>query len=437
MLSPKFGYVSNRVSKTDIILTTSYSATGTTGSWGVNGYVYTTSNYFKIDWGDGSTNTYYSGYYSHTYSSTNLTRTITIYSCDSTGTIKYGAINAFYEYSYNNVRTLDCSNQVRLTNLAASGPLTSVNLSGCVALTVATFGNLSNSLSTFDLSGISTSLTYLSLVNYKLSILNISNFNNLTTLSISNSSLSSLDLSNRPKTMSLSLVNTTITSFSTTGTNFNTINFNGSSAIASSFNFTNRTTLNTISCNNCGLSTLNVSGCSNLNTLDASNNSFTSLSGLTSAIYTLYINNCNFLTSLNVSSITNLSYLECSNNSLLTSLIFTSNNSNLYALYAYNNSSLTSLNLNPVVETLSNFDIGSNNLSSLSLDGWTGAAGKGRGYMYSNQLSAESLQDILAALGTPDGNKNYIDMSDNPGSCDIANSYIEDATTLGWYIYAC
>jgi hypothetical protein len=90
-----------------------------------------------------------------------------------------------------------------------------------------------------------------------------------------------------------------------------------------------------------------------------------------------------------------------------------------------------------VVETLSNFDISSNNLSSLSLDGWTGAAGKGRGYMYSNQLSAESLQDILAALGTPDGNKNYIDMSDNPGSCDIANSYIEDATTLGWYIYAC
>ncbi|MES2544728.1 MAG: T9SS type A sorting domain-containing protein [Bacteroidota bacterium] len=150
------------------------------------------------------------------------------------------------------------------------------------------------------------------------------------------------------------------------------------------------TALRILYCQYNQLTSLNVSGLTNLIELNCSFNQLTSLNvtGLTNLL--LFYCSSNQLTSLNLNGITNLVYLRCGQN-LLTSLNV-SGLTNLTELHC-NNNQLTSLTVT-VLTNLNSLICSTNQLTSLNVKGLTALSGN-TFYSDGNQLSC-ILADTVA-----------------------------------------
>ncbi|WP_310382052.1 T9SS type A sorting domain-containing protein [Flavobacterium sp.] len=237
-----------------------------------------------------------------------------------------------------------------------------------------------------EITGISsfTNLTYLDCrLNLVLNNLDVSNLTSLTYLNAYYAGLSSL-------TLTPSIVNLDISANSLTGsldltsfTNLQTFKsgpYNG----LTSLNLSGLTNLLSVDCSFSSLTTLNVAGCSQLQTLNciANNISNLNVNGLTSLLTfdstsnqipnldlsvatNLQSLNCrsNLISTLDVSSNTNLTLLDCSGNNLST--LDVTNCINIQSLYFYDNS-ISSIDLSENI-ALSTLEASYNTLTSLDL----------------------------------------------------------------------
>lgn len=242
------------------------------------------------------------------------------------------------------METVDVSNCTSLEGLVmdqeSNNNLTSVNVSGCTSMMYLQIAN-SNSLQELDLSGLSslsaayltdcTAITSIDISDTQMSdisSLNISTLNNFKTLKASNADLSDSELADMLKT-SLEVIdisdNSAVTTIDLTGF-VNLKNLDVSNTGITALDTSECTLLETIDASNCtqldyfvmstgsgetysGLSLVDVSGCTGLTLFqlsDASNLESLDLSTLES-LEELYVQNCPEITSLDISSSTNIS----------------------------------------------------------------------------------------------------------------------------------
>ncbi|GEP52050.1 hypothetical protein FNO01nite_27220 [Flavobacterium noncentrifugens] len=182
--------------------------------------------------------------------------------------------------------------------------------------------NLSNGVSTLDLTALTHLTSFSSYNMYYLTSLNLSNLPNLTTV--------------------------------------NCIGM----PILTSVNLSNSTNINKLILLYCALTSLNVNGLVNLTALSCSGNQLTNLNGLPVSLTALDCSN-NLLTSLNFNGLPNLTDLNCSEN-LLTSL------SGLATISKLNcqNNKLTALNVNEM-SNISELSCGGNELTTLNVNALT------------------------------------------------------------------
>lgn len=435
MLGAKFGYNTPRVSKTDITLTSKFSTSNTAGSWSISGYVKSTTGYVKLEWGDSTSTVYGNGNsasqftFSKTYTSTSSSRTATLYSTDSTGNTKLGAVTYLYPFSAY-YRSVDASYQTSLTFVYIySNGVTSVNLENCIALINLTVSRDYNAsvLSSLNLKGISNTLKTLNLTSCGLTTLDLSNFSKLTSLIVPYNPLGTLDVSHMELLESLTCYGCSLTSINIPS-NLKNLWISSNNSLGT-LDLSNKSQLTYVDCQACGLTSLNLIGTA-VNQLSAGSNSLTSITGVPTTISQLAINGNQF-TSLNISSLyTSLVYLSVYNNPSLTSITIASGVP-IYDL-SVAECSISSLNLDNIASTLSYLDVPLNGLTSISINGFTGSNGKGTLYLYDNDLSQSTIDSFFTSLGTAAGFSNYIDISNNPGSC-TANTSI--ATNKGWSVY--
>jgi hypothetical protein len=154
-----------------------------------------------------------------------------------------------------------------------------------------------------------------------------------------------------------------------------------------SINVSGLTNMQTFYCNNNQLTSLNVSGLTNLTYLACSNNQLPSLnvSGLTN-LQTLYCSN-NQLPSFDVSGLTNLTFLACNNNQLTS--LNVSGLMSLNILFCSNNQ-LPSLNVSDLM-ILHNLDCSNNQLINLNVTGASNLASLSCG---NNQLTSLNVSDL-------------------------------------------
>ena len=209
-------------------------------------------------------------------------------------------------------------------------------------------------------------------------------FTNVSTLyCFSNKNLTSLDVSGMSSLTTLDCNGCALTSLNVSGLSKLTTLECYDNATLTSLDASGLSSLETLRCNNCALTSLNVSGLSKLTRLDCFYNKLASLdvSDL-SSLETLQCTDC-ALTSLNVSGLTTLQKLQCDNN-YLTSLDVSALSS-LTQLYCSSNF-LTSLDVSTLsslatlfcdANKLSRLDITSNALlTGLQCGNQTNAAGE-------------------------------------------------------------
>ncbi len=191
-----------------------------------------------------------------------------------------------------------------------------------------------------------------------------------------------------------------------------------------SLNLSGCTALTELSCFSNQLTSLNVSGCTALTSLSCFSNQLTSLdvSGCTS-LTTLYCGQ-NQLTSLNVSGCTSLTSLSCSNNQL-TSL----NVSGCTALTTLDCSSnqLTSLNVSGCT-ALTTLDCSSNQLTSLNVSGCTALT---KLECYINQLTSLDVSGCTSLTSLSCSNNQLTSL--NVSGCTALTTlecYINQLTSL-------
>ena len=196
--------------------------------------------------------------------------------------------------------------------------LTELNVSGLTNLT--SLGCSQNHLTSLDVSKL-TKLTTLECKDNQFTALNISNLPALTKITCNeNYRLTSLELNNLPELTRLECYRSGLTSLSISATpKLTYLDCNMGKLI--SLDASGLNSLTYLNCSyNYSITSLNVSGLSNLETLICNNNKLESLdlSGLTSL--TRLVCNFNNFTSLDVSGATNLKSLECESNSSLSEL---------------------------------------------------------------------------------------------------------------------
>ena len=209
-------------------------------------------------------------------------------------------------------------------------------------------------------------------------------FTNVSTLyCFSNKNLTSLDVSGMSSLTTLDCNSCALTSLNVSGLTMLTTLECYDNATLTSLDASGLSSLETLRCNNCALTSLNVSGLSKLTRLDCYNNKLASLD--VSDLSSLETLECSYnkLTSLDVSNLTNLQKLQCDVN-YLTSLNV-NGLSSLTQLYCSSNF-LTSLDVSTLsslatlfcnANKLSRLDITSNALlTGLQCGNQTNAAGK-------------------------------------------------------------
>ena len=169
--------------------------------------------------------------------------------------------------------------------------LTSLNLSGCTALT--TLECRDNRLTSLDLSGC-TALTTLDCSDNKLTSLDVSGCTALTTLDCQENELTSLDVSGSTALTKLECDRNQLTSLDVSGC----------------------TALTSLYCTGNSLTSLDVSGCTALTSLYCSNNQLTSLDVSKNTALTELGCSYNLLRRLNVEGCTNMSSLNCFKNEI-------------------------------------------------------------------------------------------------------------------------
>ena len=217
----------------------------------------------------------------------------------------------------------------------------------------------------------------------------LSNFINLQTFSCQNNSISTLNLSNL-----------THLSFAVAGSNnINSIILN------------NLPSLNTLYCENNALSSINLSQVPNLQWLVCNNNQLSALNiSNLSYLNHLYCWN-NYLTFLELTNSINLQYLYCQNNYIAD--LDLSNCQNIYSFYG-NQNSLTHLNIknNQLFSVNDNFSISDNPyLQSICCD--TGEIPFINNYLNTNSMSGIFVTDNCS-LGEVNYSKPVISFYPNP-----------------------
>ena len=283
-----------------------------------------------------------------------------------------------------------------LTYLDCAGTaLTSLNVSGCTALTTLYCGG-NTALTSLNVSGL-TALTTLDCGgNTALTSLNVSGLTALTGLYCNGcTALTSLNVSGL----------TALTTLDCWGT-----------AIAS-LNVSGLTALTTIGCFQCtALTSLNVSGCTALTTLDCWGTAIASLnvSGLT-ALVELHCHSTGSLASLNVSGCTALTELQCGGTSIAS--LNVSGLTALTTLYCGGCTSLTSLRAVGVAPS------GYGNASATT--GYVNIS------VFNANLSAAALNQLYTDLGTVTYAAT-IGVAGNPGT---ASDDPTIATAKGYTVY--
>lgn len=174
----------------------------------------------------------------------------------------------------------------------AGNELTSIDVSGCVALKV------------------------LDCYNNQLTNLNVSDCFVLESLSCSSNMLTSLNISDCTSLKQLFCHNNQLTSLNLIGlTRLEQLSCEGNSL--SLLELSNCTSLKELLCSDNQLSSLDVSNCTALNTLQCSSNKLTSLDVSNCTVLRLLECGQNQLTSLDVSGLTKLEYLNCDYNELI------------------------------------------------------------------------------------------------------------------------
>ena len=171
------------------------------------------------------------------------------------------------------------------------------------------------------------------------------------------------------------------------------------------------TGLTSLNCYTNSLTSLDVSGCTSLTNLSCSRNALTSLdvSGCTS----LTSLNCyyNSLTSLDVSGLANLTSLNCNYNSLTS--LDVSGCTSLRVLYCYSNSTF-----NSTITGIEDYD--------------GDAVSAGRVDVGQCNLSQANIEAIAAALPAASGGTKTFDFDGNPGTSAAKATVISVATGKGW-----
>ena len=336
--------------------------------------------------------------------------------------------------SYNQLSSLDISNNTNLTELNCSGnQLSSLDVSNNTNLTYLSCSY--NYLSSLDVSN-NTNLTQLACDSNQLSSLDVSNNTNLTELNCWNNHLSSLDVSNNTNLTVLNCYNNQLSSLDVSN-NTNLTDLVCSSNQLSSLDVSNNTNLSKLVCSSNQLSSLDVSNITNLTTLRCYNNQLSSLYISNNTNLTSLSCYNNHLSSLDVSNSTNLTSLYCFNNHL--SSLYISNNTNLTSLSCYNNqlSSLDVSNNTNLTELycwnnhLSSLDIsnnplnylncGSNQLSSLDVSNNTNLTDL---YCWNNHLSSLDVSNNtnLTVLNCYNNQLSSLDVSNNTNLTDLVCS---------------
>ena len=244
--------------------------------------------------------------------------------------------------------------------------LTSINVTGCNALTLLNCSN--NQLTSLKASGCAEILS-LWCSNNQLTSLDVSNCKSLVDFDCSKNQLSSLKISGCTVLTGLNFANNQLTSLDISGCkglcflncDKNKLTFLDASEC---------TRLKELNCILNQLTTLNVSGCTALTKLIVGGNQFTSLDvSECTALTELDCNSSYQLTSLDISKCTALTYLDCSNSPQLASLK-AAGHKTLKTLYCAYNNSLTSLDVSECT-ALTGFNCRYSPLISLNVSGCT------------------------------------------------------------------
>lgn len=258
-----------------------------------------------------------------------------------------------------------------LTNLkylnCSSNALTSLDLTGLPNLETLYCGGLSSS------SGHITSLSVNHLANLKklscsfqaLTSLDVSNLVNLTDLNCDHNNISTLNLTGLVNLKTLDYTYNQLANLSLVNLPSLESLFCGHNQLVT-LNVLDLTNLKTLWCANNQLTTLNLNGLSSLESLDISFNelSLADVSGLSANLEFLSCMSNN-LTSLDVSGLTNLSALHCQNNNL-TSLDVSSLTNLQYFTCSYNQ--LTNLNMGSL-QHLETLECSNNQLTNVDISG--------------------------------------------------------------------
>ena len=281
-----------------------------------------------------------------------------------------------------NVTELSCENY----NLDR-GQLTSLNASGCTALTKLNCSE--NQLTSLDVSGC-TALTTLSCSENQLTSLDISGCTALTTLSCSSNQLTSLEVSGCTSLTKLNCWGNKLTSLDVSGCTALTTLYCSSNQLTS-LDVSGCIALEFINCERNQLISLDVSGCTALTTLQCYKNQLTSLdvSGCIS-LTTLYCYD-NQLTSLDVSGCTALTELWCYDNQLTS--LDVSGCTSLTTLYCGGNQ-LTSLDVSSC-SVLTTLDCSKNLLRKIELLGCTSIRFL---TCHVNQIKASEMANLVNSL---------------------------------------
>ena len=281
-------------------------------------------------------------------------------SIDVSGCVALKVLDCYYN-QLTNLNVSDCFVLERLS--CTSNMLTSLNISDCTSLKQLFCPN--NQLTSLNLIGL-TRLEQLSCYNNSLSLLELSNCTSLKELNCSDSQLSSLDVSNctalntlqcsRNKLTSLDVSNCTVLRFLECGLNQLT-----------SLEVSGLTKLEHLNCDYNELISLDISDCTFLKSLRCSINQLTSLDLFGHAVLEELYCSHNKLVALDISNCTSLTFLDCTYNQLTS--LNASDCVSLGNIYCSDNQ-LVSLNLSGC-NALFKLNCSNNRLSSLDLSSST------------------------------------------------------------------
>ena len=265
-----------------------------------------------------------------------------------------------------------------------------------------------NPITTLNLNAL-TDLESLSITNlFFLETLNINSLGNLITLDVINAPrlISSLNVSNCLKLKTLNLVLTSMKTLDVSGLAELT-ELNCPFNYLTNLNLNGLTKLTKLNCSNNGITNLTLMGLTNLKELDCSSNQLTNLNGISTQIKKL---NCaaNLLTNFNINALTNLTEFDCSNN-----MITAINVNGLSNLSKFNCSGnkITAINIDSL-SNLTAFSCGNNKLTTIAISNLTNLLSidcSGNGELTSVSLSNLTSLEEFKVAGNLNPNANPTD----------------------------